>query len=268
MIAGEFRRDETPPFLVKVFYRTGAHHRPDEFNSPTLPPHLPIHTWPDCTLDELSSHIAAATPSVLPSPAIGTRLIFRLIYADTRAPRSDALSPRYVPKDLGSVVLGRGGPGAGPDEGVSSAGEGDGAAGAGGETTLAEAKFITGDFICCAIMPPDELSGDVVPASSARMGRGTGVGEATGLVGGPPPPPPMAPRQRDYGFSGGFRGRGGFRGGGGGGPRGYYGGGGGRGRYRDREEPFGRDAGGMPQGEWRRGDRLPDDPPESGWRGR
>lgn len=161
------------------------------------------------------------------------------------------MPPRYVPKDLGSVVLGRGGPGAGPPEGVPEDEPDD------GSMTLADARFITGDYICCAIMPPDELSGNVVPASSARMGRGAGAGEASGAMGAPPPPP--SSRQRDYGFPGGFRGRGSR----GGGSRGYGGG-----RYRDREEPFGRAAGGMPQGDWRRGDRLPDEPQQSGGWGR
>jgi histone deacetylase complex subunit SAP18 len=34
MSAPELKRDETPPFLVKLFYRTGAFHRYIEFPSP------------------------------------------------------------------------------------------------------------------------------------------------------------------------------------------------------------------------------------------
>ncbi|KAK4237918.1 Sin3 associated polypeptide p18-domain-containing protein [Achaetomium macrosporum] len=239
MSALELRRDETPPFLVKLFYRTGAFHRPDEFNAPSLPPHLTVHAWKDCTLTELSHYMVGASPPILPDPAIGTRLAFRLIYADTRA-RMD-LPPRYVAKDLGSVVLGGGGPGAGADEGFADDEPDD------GSKTLADARFITGDYISCAILPPNELTGDVTPASSARMGRGVGVGEARALTGAPPPPP--SSRERDYAPPGVFRGRG-FRGGG---PRGY----GGR-RYSDRDEPFGRGGGGIPEGEWRR-DMLPED---------
>ncbi|KAL2024411.1 hypothetical protein VTK56DRAFT_8222 [Thermocarpiscus australiensis] len=222
-------RHETPPFLVKLFYRTGAFHRPDEFSTGSLPPHLAIHTWKDCTLTELSHHILDASPSILPDPAIGTRLAFRLIYADTRA-RID-LPPRYVAKDLGSVVLGEGGPGAGPDEGVLEDDSNDGA------KTLADARFMTGDYVSCAILPPNELTGDVTPASSARTGRGAGVGEARGIA---PPPPPPPPRQRDRGPPGGFRGRG-FRGGG---------------RYLDRDQPSGWGGGRIPEGEWRRGEAL------------
>ncbi|KAK4106482.1 hypothetical protein N658DRAFT_555362 [Parathielavia hyrcaniae] len=191
MSTGELNRAETPPFHLKLFYRTGAFHRPDEFSttSPTLPPHLSLHTWSDCTLLELSHLLLDASPSILPSPAIGTRLCFRLLYADTRAASGAATNnriivaaddhntdnnshmppPRYVAKDLGSVVLGRGGPGAGPDEGVSSDDDDEEEA-----VTLADARFITGDLLSCAILPPDELTGDVVPASSARAGRRVG----------------------------------------------------------------------------------------------
>ena len=251
--------------------------RPDEFNTSTLPPHLPIHTWPTCTLSELSDHMLDASPPILPSPTIGTRLSFCLIYADTRA-RMDTttnhnnsnMPPRYVSKVLGTVVLGRGGPGAGPDEGVPADEPDD------GDLALADARFITGDYICCAILPPDELTGDVVPASSARMGRGAGVGEARGggggggggggHVGAPLPFAPGPSGRRDYAAPpGGFRGGGRGFWGGGGGSRGGYGGGG---RFRERDEPFGRGGFRMPEGEWRRGDRLPDDPHDNGRWGR
>ncbi|KAH6849755.1 Sin3 associated polypeptide p18-domain-containing protein [Chaetomium sp. MPI-CAGE-AT-0009] len=253
MSTPDLDKDASPPFLLKLFYRTGAFHRPDEFNTPSLPPHLPIHTWSTCSLAELSDHLLDASPAILPDPAVGTRLSFCLIYADTRAARMD-MPPRYVSKVLGTVVLGRGEPGAGPDEGVPDGEPDDGA------LTLADARFITGDFICCAILPPDELTGDVAPASSARMGRGAGVGEArSGHVSAPLPF--SGPRQRDYAAPGGFRGRGAW----GGGSRGGYGGGG---RFRERDEPFGRGGFRMPEGEWRRGDRLPDDPADNGRWGR
>ena len=200
-----------------------------------------------------------ASPPIVPRPAIGTRLAFRLIFVDARANRID-LPPRYIAKDLGSVVLGAGGPGAGPDEGVPDSDFADGG------KTLADARFVTGDYISCAILPPNELTGDVMPASSARMGRGVGVGEARGAMGAAPPPP-MRQRERDYGppGGGGFRGRG-FRGGN---ARDFSGpGGAGGGRYPDWDEPYGRGGERIPEGEWRRGDRLPDDPPELGRRRR
>ncbi|KAH6636522.1 Sin3 associated polypeptide p18-domain-containing protein [Chaetomium tenue] len=259
MSTPDLNRDASSPFLLRLFYRTGAYHRPDEFNAPTLPPHLTIHTWPTCTLSELSDHMLDASPAILPDPAIGTRLSFWLIYADTRGARTaDSLPPRYVSKVLGTLVLGRGGPGAGPDEGVPDDEPDD------ADLTLADARFITGDFICCAILPPDELTGDVAPATSARMGRGVGVGEArSGGQDGAPLPFAGPSRQRDYAAPGGYRGGG--RGSWGGGSRDGYGGGG---RFRGRDEPFGRGGLRMPEGEWRRGDRLPDDPPDNGRWGR
>ncbi|KAL2201244.1 Sin3 associated polypeptide p18-domain-containing protein [Corynascus similis CBS 632.67] len=269
----ELNRHETPPFLVKVFYRTGAFHRPEEFNAHAVPPHLQIHTWPNCTLSELSDHIASASPPVLPDPAVGTRLCFSLIYADTRGGRRTDLPPRYVSKFLGSVVLQGSGmqdpPPPSPPPPPLGVGEDDGDGDDEARMTLADARFITGDFISCAILPPDELTGDVVLASSARLGRGAGVGEARGGYGGDnggdggAPPPFSGSRRGSYGGPppGGFRGRG-HRGGGN--SRGYGGGG----RYRERDEPFGRGAARIPDGDWRRGDRLPDEPPRGGRWGR
>ncbi|KAJ2972934.1 hypothetical protein NUW58_g9073 [Xylaria curta] len=59
-------RDATSPFALQLFYRTGAFHRPDEFTVGALPPYLTLHTWADCTLDELVQHIAAADERLLP----------------------------------------------------------------------------------------------------------------------------------------------------------------------------------------------------------
>ncbi|KAL2135265.1 hypothetical protein VTI74DRAFT_9145 [Chaetomium olivicolor] len=248
MSSSQERREETTPILVKLFLRTGAFHWPQEFENHALPkPYMDVHTWTDCTLTELAHHILDASPGIIPDPAVGTRIVFRLMYADTRA-----IPTRFMSKDLGSVVLGKGGPGAGPDEGVPDDEPDD------GMKTLADARFIPGDYISCAILTPNELTGDVMPASAARVGRGTGVG-AKASVGGPPPAVPSG-RQRDYPPPRGFRG-GGFRGGGQ--PRGYGGG-----RYRDRDEPFARGGGPIPDGEWRRGDRLPDEGPELGRWGR
>ncbi|KXX78029.1 Histone deacetylase complex subunit SAP18 [Madurella mycetomatis] len=252
MSSSEVRREQAAPFLVKLFYRTGAFHRTHEFINPSfLPPHIDIYTWKDATLTELSHHMLGLSSPILPVPAVGTRLCFRLIYADAH---TNLDQPRqYVAKDVGSLVLGGGGPGAGPDEGVPEGSVDDGA------KTLADARFMTGDYISCAILPPDELTGDVVPASSARVGRGAGVGEARGSMGSAPPPPPPQ-RNRDYGgSSSGFRGRGFRRGI----NHGY-----GRGGYYGRDQPFGRGDGGIPDGEWRRGDRLPDPPQEPGRWGR
>ncbi len=104
------------------------------------------------------------------------------------------------------------------------------------ERTLADARFVIGDFVDCAIFPPLP-DGSVAPGAqrggyAGSVGpRGMGMG-----MGGPPPP-----RENGYGRS---------RGGGYGLSRGDGFGGGGRG---------GEFSGGrVPPGEWRRGERLPD----------
>lgn len=124
--------------------------------------------------------------------------------------------------------------------------------------TLADARFVVGDFLSVAILPPSSVDGSVVPASAARMGRGYGVGQASlggsggGGGGGAPPHFPVVGRDRGYGGYG--YGRGGL------GSRMSGGGGGG----------YGREGGGavLPVGEWRRGERLPDGPPQPSGRGR
>lgn len=188
-----------------------------------------MYTWSDCTLERLSHLIADAEERVLPSPAVGARLVFRLIFADTRA-RADG-PPKYVTKDIGSVVIGEGGPGAQVADTEPPTDR---------HKTLADARFITGDYISCAILPPNEVTGDVQPASAARTGRGSGVGEARTTMGDAPPPPsrrgfngpPGGVFYDDRGYRGGRRPT--IRGGG-------RGGGGAR----------------IPQGDWRRGDDLP-----------
>ncbi|KAI1374690.1 Sin3 associated polypeptide p18-domain-containing protein [Hypoxylon crocopeplum] len=230
-------RHATPPFMLRLFYRTGAFHRPDEFATSPLPPHISIHAWPDCTLAELAYNIAAAKPSLLPNPAIGTRLAFRLIFPDTRSNPAGQTTARYTLKDLGSVVVGDGGRGLDPDDP-----EAEKRLDTDADKTLSEARFVVGDFISCAILPP-LYDGSVAPVSSAGMGRGAGAGEARAAVGRVP--------------SGSFGGRereienlrpGRERNNG----RGYN-------RFGNRS--------GIPMGEWRRGERLPEQSPPAG-RGR
>lgn len=263
-------RDATTPFLLKVFYRTGAFHRyaslkpppicpspqlypmltmelqpyrPEEFSDPySLPPHMSIHTWPSATLSELAHQLAAAKPQLLPSPVIGTRLAFRLLYYDIRAASSggsasQSLAPgRFVVKDLGSVVIGDGGPGIlteADEAGETGAGEAE------SSKTLAGARFVVGDYISCAVLPPSKEDGSVQPASAARVGRGFGAGQPRSMA-DPGPPPMMGSRQNGFGMAGMRR------------PPPTYGGAGG---------------GIVPQGEWRRGERLPEGPSGRG-RGR
>ncbi|KAI1828422.1 hypothetical protein F4861DRAFT_490010 [Xylaria intraflava] len=211
----------------------GLRHRPDEFATDRLPPCLILHTWSDCTLNELAHHIAASDGRLLPQPAIGTRLAFRLIFQDTRGPAS---ANKYTVKELGSVVIGDGGPGLDPEDANADKTLDDTDPG----KTLSDARFIVGDYISCAILPPLP-DGSVAPASSARMGRGMGAGESRLAVGRAPDGPA---RDRDSPFTRHARGRGGI------GKGGYD--------HFSLREPRGS---GVPSGEWRRGEKLPDMPP-------
>ncbi|KAI4592603.1 hypothetical protein KJ359_011054 [Pestalotiopsis sp. 9143b] len=247
-------RRANPPSALRLFYRTGAFHRPDEFFAPELLPHLTVHTWPSCTLNELSHHVASTVPSLLPDPAIGTRLSFRLIYADARGaagPSPHGPGPKYMIKDLGSIVIGDDEPGADADGSSSVLARKDntdntqanglrgGAVRSDGLKTLADARFVVGDYISLAILPVLE-DGSIAPPSAARMGRGAGAGEAGTVVGRAPG---LVGRERLHDFGGRRGGRGGRADAFGWGGRGGGGGGGGS---------------GVPTGEWRRGEQLPD----------
>ncbi|KAL4943545.1 Sin3 associated polypeptide p18-domain-containing protein [Aspergillus oleicola] len=247
-------RQATTPFHLKLFYRQNAYHNLSDFTpqssssssyghghgsgpnairtrSPpppptqTLPAHLQIYTWQSCTLRELSQLLTSALPFMLPDPPIGTRLCFRLIYPDTKG--AAIMGPdargRYLSKDLGSVIIG-------PRESESTADNEsrNGAAPSRGpfrlqgndaDKTLQEARFVIGDYVDCAILPPLE-DGSVAPVISGGPG---GRGVNSGIGGG------MRAFRDGSGFGGRERGRGGR----GGGER-------------------------IPPGDWRRGERVPD----------
>ena len=109
------------------------------------------------------------------------------------------------------------------------------------DKTLREGNFIVGDFLSCAIFPPS-ADGSVVPPPGRGPGAGRGGGNDFGGRGGGYGPP----RENGYG---GYRGRGGMRG------VGMFNGG----RVGD---------GGVPSGEWRRGERVPEGPGPRGGYGR
>ena len=123
---------------------------------------------------------------------------------------------RYLSKDIGSVIVGpRDSPYRDEKEDEAPAGpRGLRLQGNDADKTLQDMKFVIGDFVDCAVLPPLE-NGDVAPPIIS--GRGP-VGASTG--GGM-----RAFRENGFGRPG--RGRG------------------------DR-------GGGIPSGDWRRGERLPD----------
>ncbi|MCJ1248247.1 hypothetical protein MMC30_005464 [Trapelia coarctata] len=274
--SGKVDRQTTTPFHLKLFYSTGGFHRLDAFPStPTapLPPHLQIYTWPTCTLRELSHLLTTALPSLLPSPQIGTRLVYRLVYPDTRSyptqNGSSAPPPRYLTKDLGSIVVGDdsdggvGGflPSSEEEKGYVAGGIMAGRLEGDPGRTLGDARFVIGDWVECAIFAPG-ADGSVAPAPTASTAQSYRGGR-TGEFGG-----------REFGGGREFAGRGdGFGGGRGGvlgGPRengfGAFrvgrGGRGGGGFVGNRGD------GGVPMGEWRRGERVPEGRGGFGGRGR
>jgi histone deacetylase complex subunit SAP18 len=116
-------------------------------------------------LNELALELAASEPSALPTPAIGMRLAFQLVYPDLRSTAGigDA-APRFAVKDLGTVVIGQGGPGTGgPEEDAGGIGRTDNSGG----KTLSDARFVVGDYISCAILT-QLPNGSVAPAANAR----------------------------------------------------------------------------------------------------
>ncbi|KKK20727.1 hypothetical protein ARAM_002707 [Aspergillus rambellii] len=179
-------RQSTTPFHLKLFYRLNSFHLLSDFAAPSssaapysgpvsgpnairpgspppppssLPTHLQIYTWQSCTLRELSQLLTSALPSFLPDPPIGTRLCFRLIYPDTKgaAMMGPDARGRYLSKDLGSVVIGA-------RESKEDESRNGGTARTGpfrlqgneADKTLQEARFVIGDYVDCAILPPLE----------------------------------------------------------------------------------------------------------------
>jgi histone deacetylase complex subunit SAP18 len=154
-----------------------------------LPDHVEIYTWSDASLQELAQHLIKQLPGLFSDPA-GMRLAFRLVFPDTRAA---AGPPRYMTKELGSVVIG--------DDGLGQ----NGVIGGEADKTLGDARFVIGDYISCAYYSAAEASrAHSPPRGPVREPGGFGGGRGYARE-------PMGPRD-DFGF-GGRGGRGG-RGGG------------------------------------------------------
>lgn len=176
-------RQKTTPFLLHFCYRSNAFHNLADFPvatpsnpKPALPAHLQIYTWMSCTLRELAQLLTAALPGVVPEPAIGTRLVFRMIYPDmSRRAMNGRLGDegqgRYMSREIGSVVI------SAPSEtnDLKDTAEDWELDGEDSDRTLEDVRFVIGDYIDCAIFPP--LSdGSVVPRAPARGGFVSGRG--------------------------------------------------------------------------------------------
>ncbi|KIW05083.1 uncharacterized protein PV09_04231 [Verruconis gallopava] len=161
-------RNAVAPFLVKLFYKEGGHNRVDAFHpiEPT-PPYIEIYTWLTTTLDELAHEVTERLKRILPDPVIGTRLDFELVFPDMRSqPRGDGYGS-YQKKPLGSVIVGAGGPGVPVGDGAVQRGS---YVASDESKTLADAKFVIGDYIDCAFYPP-LANGDIAIPQRGVMGR-------------------------------------------------------------------------------------------------
>lgn len=213
--------------------------RLDEFDPslPRLPTHLQIYTWQSCTLRELCKLLLSALPTQLPQPYAGTRIAFRLVYPDMQGSNRPGAPGRFTSRDIGSVIIGARSRHDDLDIDDESANVAEALKQLDGDPdkTLADVKFLTGDFVACAIIPPLPDGGvAAAPPPLSVPGRGG---------------PPTGPYGGSRGRENGFHGRGDF---------GY-----GRGRGGRHDDRFG----GVPSGEWRRGEAPPDREPYSRGRG-
>ncbi|KAF1942910.1 hypothetical protein EJ02DRAFT_344449 [Clathrospora elynae] len=235
-------RQSTTPFLLRLFFKQGSFHRLDEFDPtlPRLPTNVQIYTWQSCSLRELCKLLLSAVPTLLPQPYAGSRIAFRLVFPDLQASTRPGAPGRFISRDIGSVIVGASSGDEDTDmDGAEVASVVDALKQLDGDAdkTLADVKFLIGDYVTCAILPP--LPDGGVPAAPPPL-------SAPGRA---PPTGPYGGRGRENGF-GGRGDYGGFARGGRGG-----GGGGGGGRFDE-----GRLGGGgrVPSGEWRRGEAPPE----------
>ncbi|KAG0322149.1 mtDNA inheritance, partitioning of the mitochondrial organelle [Linnemannia gamsii] len=97
-------REKLCPFLLKMFYKQGEHHRVDQYKPTSLPPkssELQLYTWKNATMGEIAALVQQAIPDLIDTvcaPETGGELHFRHIYLDmTRG--------LYVGRDIGTVLL-------------------------------------------------------------------------------------------------------------------------------------------------------------------
>ncbi|KAF9152820.1 Histone deacetylase complex subunit sap18 [Linnemannia schmuckeri] len=102
---GIIDREKLCPFLLKMFYKQGEHHRVDQYKPTSLPPkssELQLYTWKNATMGEIASLVQQAIPDLLldtpGSVETGGELHFRHIYLDMAR-------GLYVGRDIGTVLL-------------------------------------------------------------------------------------------------------------------------------------------------------------------
>ncbi|GAA5944578.1 hypothetical protein JCM1841_006129 [Sporobolomyces salmonicolor] len=207
-------REKTCPFLLRVFVRDAVHHPDTAFSTTTLPtqdehqvyvwsapssrslsPRTALtpgsHTRRDSTIREILVLLRDASPTFRASPL--ARYSLRLVFWD-------AQQDRFTSQDLASVSVRElvSGPGPAGSRGDRPAAHRASSSTSRLDKTLAEAKFVIGDYLDVAQILPHHAGGPPSapgPApAAARAGppfavRGTAAAQG-GFGGGPPFGPP------------------------------------------------------------------------------
>jgi histone deacetylase complex subunit SAP18 len=120
-------RESTCPLLLRVFCSTSRHNPMADYNRGNVPNNeLQIYTWMDATLKELTGLVKEVNPE---ARRRGTYFDFALVFPDLGMRTS-----QYRSRDIGTTVAGQ----KGPDD----------------HKTLADCKFVIGDYLDIAVTPP------------------------------------------------------------------------------------------------------------------
>ncbi|KAG0329625.1 mtDNA inheritance, partitioning of the mitochondrial organelle [Dissophora globulifera] len=198
-------REKLCPFLLRMYYCQGQHHRVDDFSPTSTPPQsseLRLYTWKDATLGEITSLVKQAIPDLVSQAGAGGQLAFRHIYLDINR-------GIFVGRDVGMVRLDNSHQGSvvgaasdiTPKEGlstkdihannsesgtratISGALAGSRTAGSGSkayEKSLKSINFVTGDYLDIAITSPT-APGFTSPLSQ-RQQASSGGGSSGGAI--------------------------------------------------------------------------------------
>ncbi|XP_063241382.1 histone deacetylase complex subunit SAP18 [Bacillus rossius redtenbacheri] len=121
-------REKTCPLLLRVFCNTGRHNNIMEYSRGSVPTNeLQIYTWMDATLREITSLVKEVNPEARRK---GTYFDFSLVSPDMRG-------PSYRMREIGTTCCGQ----KGQDDGK----------------TLAQCRFIIGDYMDICIQPPNRM---------------------------------------------------------------------------------------------------------------
>ncbi|KAI8808234.1 Sin3 associated polypeptide p18-domain-containing protein [Cladochytrium replicatum] len=149
-------REKNSPFLIRTFWKQSSHHSPDSFTPDKVPDNeLHLYAWKDATLRELVSLLSPSIPDVHKPTA---RIQFRVICHDQvhQTERN-----RLFSKEIGTV--------SNYPRGRSAFDE---------NKTLADVRFVVGDFLSIAVNTEESFGSGFVGAAAA-------AGASAPVSGGP-----------------------------------------------------------------------------------